>query len=151
MAARTIEDEKNRRMTIMTTTFVPCGAKLPVIALIAGAIMGGSWWMAPLMYFIGVFAVIAACIILKKTKMFAGDPSPFVIELPQYHIPDVKTVLMHVWAVSYTHLLRFLHYEKEGHGIYFFTNESRSETLTAHISVCEQGIPVLYDAMLDQC
>lgn len=97
MAARTIEDEKNRRMTIMTTTFVPCGAKLPVIALIAGAIMGGSWWMAPLMYFIGVFAVIAACIILKKTKMFAGDPSPFVIELPQYHIPDVKTVLMHVW------------------------------------------------------
>lgn len=97
MATKTIEDEKNRRMTIMTTTFVPCGAKLPVIALIAGAIMGGAWWMAPSMYFIGVAAVIISCIILKKTRMFAGDPSPFVIELPQYHLPSAKTVLLHVW------------------------------------------------------
>lgn len=97
MATKTIEDDKNRRMTIMTTTFVPCGAKLPVIALIAGAIMGGAWWMAPSMYFIGVAAVILSCIILKKTKMFAGDPSPFVIELPQYHVPSAKTVLLHVW------------------------------------------------------
>lgn len=97
MATKTIEDEKNRRMTIMTTTFVPCGAKLPVIALIAGAIMGGAWWMAPSMYFIGILSVIFSCIILKKTKMFAGDPSPFVIELPQYHIPSAKTVLLHVW------------------------------------------------------
>ena len=83
----------SRRMTIMTSTFVPCGAKLPVIALVAGAIMGGAWWMAPSMYFIGIASVIVSCIILKKTKMFAGDPSPFVIELPQYHVP-----------VSYTHL-----------------------------------------------
>lgn len=97
MATKTIEDEKNRRMTIMTTTFVPCGAKLPVIALIAGAIMGGAWWMAPLMYFIGIASVIVSCIILKKTKSFAGEPSPFVIELPQYHIPAAKTVLIHVW------------------------------------------------------
>ena len=97
MATKTIEDEKNRRMTIMTSTFVPCGAKLPVIALVAGAIMGGAWWMAPSMYFIGIASVIVSCIILKKTKMFAGDPSPFVIELPQYHVPSVKTVLLHVW------------------------------------------------------
>ena len=82
MATKTIEDDKNRRMTIMTSTFVPCGAKLPVIALVAGAIMGGAWWMAPSMYFIGIASVIVSCIILKKTKMFAGDPSPFVIELP---------------------------------------------------------------------
>lgn len=97
MATKTIEDDKNRRMTIMTSTFVPCGAKLPVIALVAGAITGGAWWMAPSMYFIGIASVIVSCIILKKTKMFAGDPSPFVIELPQYHVPSVKTVLLHVW------------------------------------------------------
>ena len=97
MATKTIEDDKNRRMTIMTSTFVPCGAKLPVIALVEGAIMGGAWWMAPSMYFIGIASVIVSCIILKKTKMFAGDPSPFVIELPQYHVPSVKTVLLHVW------------------------------------------------------
>lgn len=97
MATKTIEDEKDRRMTIMTTTFVPCGAKLPVIALLAGAIMGGSWWMAPLMYFIGIGAVIVSAIILKKTKMFAGDPSPFVMELPAYHVPGVKSILLHVW------------------------------------------------------
>ena len=97
MATKTIEDDKNRRMTIMTSTFVPCGAKLPVIALVAGAIMGGAWWMAPSMYFIGIASVIVSCIILKKTKMFAGDPSPFVIELPQYHVPSAKTVLLHVW------------------------------------------------------
>lgn len=97
MATKTIEDESNRRMTIMTTTFVPCGAKLPVIALVAGAIMGGSWWMAPSMYFIGIISVILSCIILKKTRMFAGDPAPFVIELPQYHVPSVKNVLLHVW------------------------------------------------------
>ena len=97
MATKTIEDDKNRRMTIMTSTFVPCGAKLPVIALVAGAIMGGAWWMAPSMYFIGIASVIVSCIILKKTKLFAGDPSPFGIELPQYHVPSVKTVLLHVW------------------------------------------------------
>lgn len=97
MATKTIEDDKNRRMTIMTSTFIPCGAKLPIIALVAGAIMGGAWWMAPAMYFIGIAAVIISCIILKKTRMFAGDPSPFVIELPQYHVPSPKTVLLHVW------------------------------------------------------
>lgn len=97
MATKTIENEKDRRLTIMTTTFVPCGAKLPVIALIAGAIMGGSWWMAPAMYFIGVAAVVVSGVILKKTKQFAGDPAPFVMELPQYHFPAVKNVLLHVW------------------------------------------------------
>lgn len=97
MATKTIENEKDRRMTIMTTTFVPCGAKLPVIALIAGAIMGGSWWMAPSMYFIGIAAVIVSGIMLKKTRMFAGDPSPFVMELPQYHIPSPRNVLVQVW------------------------------------------------------
>ena len=97
MATKTIENEKDRRMTIMTTTFVPCGAKLPVIALIAGAIMGGSWWMAPTMYFMGILAVIVSGVMLKKTKMFAGDPAPFVMELPQYHLPSVRNVIRQVW------------------------------------------------------
>lgn len=97
MSTRTIENEKDRRMTMITTTNIPCGAKLPVIALIAGFLMGGAWWMAPAMYFLGVFVVIISCIILKKTKYFAGDPAPFVMELPQYHIPSIKGVLLHVW------------------------------------------------------
>ena len=97
MATRTIESEKDRRMTIITTTMIPCGAKLPVIALIAGYIMGGAWWAAPVMYFLGIGLVIIYCIILKKTKMFAGDPVPFVMELPAYHLPQVKGLLMHVW------------------------------------------------------
>ena len=78
MASRTIENEKDRRLTIMTTTFIPCSAKLPVIALLSGAIMGGEWYMAPLMYFVGFFAVVTSCIILKKSELFAGDPAPFV-------------------------------------------------------------------------
>ena len=97
MATRTIENEKDRRMTIMTTTFIPCGAKLPVIALIAGYLLNGCWWLAPLMYFVGIIVVIVSCIILKKTSLFAGDPAPFVMELPQYHIPSLKGVLLHVW------------------------------------------------------
>ncbi|MGI6107740.1 MAG: ferrous iron transport protein B [Lachnospiraceae bacterium] len=97
MATRTIESEKDRRMTMITTTMIPCGAKLPVIALIAGYLMGGAPWMAPLMYFAGIGMVIMCCIILKKTRMFSGDPVPFVMELPAYHIPSVKTVLLHVW------------------------------------------------------
>ena len=97
MSTKTIENENDRRMTIMTTTFVPCGAKLPVIALISGAIMGGAWWMAPTMYFIGILAVIISGVMLKKTKMFLGDPAPFVMELPQYHVPSLKNIFLHVW------------------------------------------------------
>ena len=97
MATRTIENEKDRRMTMITTPFMPCGAKLPVIALIAGFLMGGSWWFAPVMYFLGIAIIIISCIILKKTKMFSGDPAPFVMELPQYHFPSMKGVLLHVW------------------------------------------------------
>ena len=97
MATRTIENEKDRRMTMITTIFMPCGAKLPVIALIAGFLMGGSWWFAPVMYFLGIAIIIISCIILKKTKMFSGDPAPFVMELPQYHFPSMKGVLLHVW------------------------------------------------------
>ena len=97
MASRTIENEKDRRMTMMTTTMIPCGAKLPVIALIAGFLMGGAWWMAPVMYFAGIIMVIVCCIILKKTKMFAGDPAPFVMELPAYHWPTLKNVLRSMW------------------------------------------------------
>lgn len=96
MATRTIENEKDRRMTMMTTTFVPCGAKLPVIALIAGVI-SGEFWVGPVMYFLGIFCVITACIILKKFDLFSSEPAPFVMELPQYHIPSFKGVLMHVW------------------------------------------------------
>lgn len=97
MASRTIENEKDRRLTIMTTTFIPCGAKLPVIALLSGAIMGGEWYMAPIMYFVGFFAVVTSCIILKKSELFAGDPAPFVMEMPPYHLPAAKNVLLHTW------------------------------------------------------
>ncbi|WP_195277302.1 ferrous iron transport protein B [Anaerotruncus rubiinfantis] len=97
MATRTIENEKDRRMTIMTTTFIPCGAKLPIIALIAGAVFPEITWMASATYFFGIFMVIISGIILKKTKMFAGDPAPFVMELPQYHFPAPKGVLIHMW------------------------------------------------------
>ena len=97
MASRTIENERDRRMTIMTTTFIPCGAKLPIIALIAGALFGGAWWVAPSAYFVGVAAIIISGIILKKTKMFAGDPAPFVMELPAYHLPTVGNVLRSMW------------------------------------------------------
>lgn len=97
MASRTIENDRDRKMTIMTTTFIPCGAKLPIIALIAGALFGGAWWVAPSAYFIGIAAVVCSGIILKKTKMFAGDPAPFVMELPAYHMPTVKNILMSMW------------------------------------------------------
>ena len=97
MATRTIENEKDRRMTIMTTTFIPCGAKLPIIALIAGAVFPEITWMAPATYFFGIFMVILSGVILKKTRMFAGDPAPFVMELPLYHFPAPKGVLIHMW------------------------------------------------------
>ena len=97
MASRTIENERDRRMTIMTTTFIPCGAKTPFIAMIAGAIFGGSAWVATSAYFIGMAAIICSGIILKKTKLFAGDPAPFVMELPPYHIPTVGNVLRSMW------------------------------------------------------
>lgn len=97
MATRTIENEKDRRMTMMTTTMIPCGAKLPVIATISAYILGNKWWVAPLMYFVGIGMVICSCIILKKTKQFAGEPAPFIMELPNYHIPSAKGVLIHVW------------------------------------------------------
>ena len=97
MASRTIENERDRRMTIMTTTFIPCGAKLPIIALIAGALFDGASWVAPSAYFVGIAAIVISGIILKKTKMFAGDPAPFVMELPAYHWPTVSNVLRSMW------------------------------------------------------
>jgi ferrous iron transport protein B len=97
MASRTIENERDRRMTIMTTTFIPCGAKVPFIAMIAGAIFGGSAWIATSAYFIGVAAIVVSGIMLKKTRMFAGDPAPFVMELPAYHWPTLKNVLRSMW------------------------------------------------------
>ncbi len=97
MASRTIENEKDRRMTIMTTTFIPCGAKLPFIAMISGAIFGGSAWVSTSAYFIGMAAIICSGIILKKTKLFAGDPAPFVMELPAYHMPTLGNVLRSMW------------------------------------------------------
>ncbi len=97
MASRTIENEKDRRMTIMTTTFIPCSAKLPIIALIAGALFDGASWVAPSAYFIGIAAIVCSGIILKKTRLFAGDPSPFIMELPAYHMPQLKNVLLSMW------------------------------------------------------
>ncbi|MBR0410605.1 MAG: ferrous iron transport protein B [Eubacterium sp.] len=97
MASRTIENERDRRMTIMTTTFIPCGAKVPFIAMIAGAIFGGSAWISTSAYFIGMAAIVISGIMLKKTKMFAGDPAPFVMELPAYHMPTLSNVLRSMW------------------------------------------------------
>lgn len=97
MASRTIENDRDRKMTIMTTTFIPCGAKLPIIALFAGALFGGASWVAPSAYFVGIAAIIFSGIILKKTRMFAGDPAPFVMELPAYHMPTVANVLRSMW------------------------------------------------------
>ncbi|MDY3980437.1 MAG: ferrous iron transporter B, partial [Paraeggerthella sp.] len=101
MATKTIENERDRRMTIMTTTMIPCGAKMPIIALVFGAIAGGNtaetWWVAPLFYFLGVIAIIISGIMLKKTRMFAGEVSPFVMELPSYHLPTVKSILLATW------------------------------------------------------
>lgn len=97
MASRTIENDRDRKMTIMTTTFIPCSAKLPIIALIASALFGGAWWVAPSAYFLGIAAIVVSGIILKKTKMFAGDPAPFVMELPAYHWPTVGNVLRSMW------------------------------------------------------
>jgi ferrous iron transport protein B len=106
MASRTIENQRDRRMTIMTTAFIPCGAKMPIIALFAGAIFGGAWWVASSAYFIGVAAVIVSGILLKKTKAFAGDPAPFVMELPAYHAPSMKNVLRSTWERGWSFIKR---------------------------------------------
>lgn len=97
MASRTIENERDRRMTIITTTFIPCGAKLPIIALIAGAMFGGEWWVAPSAYFVGIAAIVCSGVILKKTKPFLGEVAPFVMELPPYHAPSAKNLFLHTW------------------------------------------------------
>ncbi len=97
MASRTIEQDRDRKMTIMTTTFIPCGAKMPIVALLAGSVFGGAWWVAPSAFFVGIAAIIISGILLKKTKMFAGDPAPFVMELPQYHVPTAGNVLRATW------------------------------------------------------
>ena len=106
MASRTIENERDRRMTVMVTTFIPCGAKLPIIALIAAALFGGAWWVGPSAYFLGIAAIIISGIMLKKTKMFAGDPAPFVMELPAYHLPTVGNVLRSMWERGWSFIKR---------------------------------------------
>ncbi len=106
MATRTIENERDRRMTIMTTCFIPCGAKLPIIGLIAGAIFDNAWWVSASAYFIGVVSIIISGIILKKTKLFAGDPAPFVMELPAYHVPSVSNVLRGTWERGWSFIKR---------------------------------------------
>jgi ferrous iron transport protein B len=106
MASRTIENERDRRMTIITTTFIPCGAKMPIVGLVAGAIFAKAWWVAPVAYFIGVAAVVVSGIILKKTRMFAGEPAPFVMELPPYHAPTAGNVLRGTWERGWSFIKR---------------------------------------------
>ena len=106
MASRTIENERDRRMTAMITTFIPCSAKMPIIGLIAAALFGGTWWVAPSAYFLGIAAIIISGIMLKKTKMFSGDPAPFVRELPAYHLPTVGSVLRSMWARGWSFIKR---------------------------------------------
>ena len=102
MSSRTIENQNDRRMTVMTTTFIPCGAKLPIIALFAGAVFGGEWWVAPSSYFLGIIAILCSGVILKKTRFFAGDPAPFVMELPAYHLPTIGAVLRSMWERAWS-------------------------------------------------
>lgn len=102
MSSRTIENQNDRRMTVMTTTFIPCGAKLPIIALFAGAVFGGEWWVAPSTYFLGIIAILCSGVILKKTRFFAGDPAPFVMELPAYHLPTIGAVLRSMWERAWS-------------------------------------------------
>ncbi len=97
MASRTIENERDRRMTIMTTTFIPCGAKMPIVALIAGSLFGNAWWVAPSAFFVGCAAIVISGIMLKKTRPFAGDPAPFVLELPAYHLPTIGNLFRSMW------------------------------------------------------
>ncbi|MEF9918410.1 MAG: ferrous iron transporter B, partial [Eubacterium sp.] len=106
MASRTIEQDRDRKMTIITTSFIPCGAKMPIIALIAGALFGGAWWMAPIAYFVGVAAVIISGVMLKKTKAFAGNPAPFVMELPAYHIPTFTNIWRSTWERGFSFIKR---------------------------------------------
>ena len=106
MASRTIENERDRRMTAMITTFIPCSAKMPIIGLIAAALFGGTWWVAPSAYFLGIAAIIISGIMLKKTKMFSGDPAPFVMELPAYHLPTVGSVLRSMWERGWSFIKR---------------------------------------------
>ena len=106
MASRTIENDRDRKMTVMTTTFIPCGAKMPIVALIAGALFDGSAWVATSAYFVGVAAIVISGIILKKTKMFAGEPAPFVMELPAYHLPTMGTVLRSMWERGWSFIKR---------------------------------------------
>ncbi|NLT57814.1 MAG: ferrous iron transport protein B [Clostridiales bacterium] len=106
MASRTIENERDRRMTIITTSFIPCSAKMPIIGLFAGAVFGRAWWVAPSAYFVGIAAVVLSGLILKKTRLFAGDPSPFVMELPAYHLPNPATVLNSVWERAWSFIKR---------------------------------------------
>ncbi len=102
MSSRTIENQNDRRMTVMTTTFIPCGAKLPIIALFAGAVFGGEWWVAPSTYFMGIVAILCSGVILKKTRFFAGDPAPFVMELPAYRLPTIGAVLRSMWERAWS-------------------------------------------------
>ena len=102
MSSRTIENQNDRRMTVMTTTFIPCGAKLPIIALFAGAVFSGEWWVAPSAYFLGIIAILCSGVILKKTRFFAGDPAPFVMELPAYHLPTIGAVLRSMWERAWS-------------------------------------------------
>ncbi len=102
MSSRTIENQNDRRMTVMTTTFIPCGAKLPIIALFAGAVFGGEWWVAPSTDFMGIVAILCSGVILKKTRFFAGDPAPFVMELPAYHLPTIGAVLRSMWERAWS-------------------------------------------------
>ncbi|MDR1465397.1 MAG: ferrous iron transport protein B [Oscillospiraceae bacterium] len=104
MASRTIENERDRRMTVITTTFIPCSAKLPIIALISGALFGGAWWVAPSAYFAGIAAIVCSGLLLKKWKLFAGKPSPFVMELPAYHLPTLRNLLRSVWERTWSFL-----------------------------------------------
>ena len=141
MASRTIENERDRRMTIMTTTFIPCGAKVPFIGMIAGAIFGGSAWVATSAYFVGMAAIIISGIMLKKTKRFAGDPAPFVMELPAYHMPTAGNVLRSMWERGWSFI------KKAGTIILLSTI---AVWFTSYFGFTDEGFRMLAEDELDQ-
>ena len=136
MASRTIEQDRDRKMTIMTTTFIPCGAKMPIVALIAGAVFGGAWWVAPSAYFIGVAAIVISGILLKKTRRFAGEPAPFVMELPAYHMPTISGVLRSMWERGWSFI-------KKAGTIIFLA--SILVWLTSNLGFTEEGFGMVED------
>ncbi|SDP66248.1 Nucleoside recognition [Clostridium gasigenes] len=151
MATRTMENDRDRKVTIMLTTFIPCSAKIPIIALFGGAIFGGASWVAPSVYFLSIIMIIICGIILKKTKLFAGEPSPFVMEFPQYHIPSFKGVLIHMWERGKAFIIKAGTIIFVACGVIYFHLYLRLLVLVTGNQQLQQLLVLLQRKMLQAC